>query len=538
MGAERKRGKLAEFNRLLRGATDTSFVVQHGETSILPSVRYVITLDSDTQLPMEAGRRLVGTLSHPLNRPRFDARLQRVTEGYGVLQPRISVSVVSANRTMFSSVFSGHVGVDPYTTAVSDLYQDMFHEGSYVGKGIYDVDAFESALAGRVPENTLLSHDLFEGFYARAGLVTDMDLVDDYPGSYLAYSARQHRWVRGDWQIARWLWRTVPDAAGRTVANTLPVISRWKILDNLRRSLIPPALVLLLALGWSVLPGSPALWTTLVLLVLAFPAYIQFARSLGSHSPGVPLREHLRAERDTIVTSLRQAVFSTLILAHQSVVMLDAIARALVRMLVTRRRLLEWVTADRAENGHADVWSVARRMWQAPAVALGIAVLVALVAPERLLLAGPILILWFISPALVYLSGLPLAHRDTALGPNQRTRFREVARRTWRFFEELVGPADHWLVPDNYQEDRQDVIAHRTSPTNIGLQLLSTLAARDFGYISYAGVLDRLEPTFDTLLRMRGIAVTSTTGTTPRRWPRSCRRTSRPSTAATSPAIC
>ena len=232
----------------LRGATDTSYIVQHGETSILPSIRYVITLDSDTQLPMEAGRRLVGTLSHPLNRPRFDARLQRVTEGYGVLQPRISVSVVSANRTMFSRVFSGHVGVDPYTTAVSDLYQDMFHEGSYVGKGIYDVDAFDAALGGRVPENTLLSHDLFEGFYARAGLVTDIDLVDDYPASYLAFSARQHRWVRGDWQIARWLWRKVPDASGKKAVNTLPVISRWKILDNLRRSLIPPSLVLLFLL--------------------------------------------------------------------------------------------------------------------------------------------------------------------------------------------------------------------------------------------------------------------------------------------------
>ena len=272
---------------------------------------------------------------------------------------------------MFSRVFSGHVGVDPYTTAVSDLYQDMFHEGSYVGKGIYDVDAFEAALAGRVPENTLLSHDLFEGFYARAGLVTDIDVVDDYPASYIAYSARQHRWVRGDWQIARWLWRTVPDASGRPVTNTLPVISRWKILDNLRRSLIPPSLVLLLAVGWTILPGSPALWTTLVVLVLTFPAYIQVARSLGSHVPGVPLREHLRAERDTMLTSLRQAVFSAIILAHQSVVMLDAIGRALVRLLVTRRGLLEWVTADRAENGHASAWTVARRMWQAPVVALG-----------------------------------------------------------------------------------------------------------------------------------------------------------------------
>ena len=354
-----------------------------------------------------------------------------------------------------------------------------------------------------MPPNTLLSHDLFEGFYARAGLVTDIDLVDDYPANYLAYSARQHRWVRGDWQIARWLWRTVPDADGRSGANTLPVISRWKILDNLRRSLIPPALVLLLAAGWSMLPGSPALWTTLVLLVLAFPAYIQFARSLGSHAPGVPIREHLRAEGDTILTSLRQAVFSTVILAHQSAVMLDAIGRAVFRQVVTRRRLLEWVTADRAENGHVSVWNVARRMWPAPVIAIGIAVLVGIVGPGRLLIASPILVLWLISPAIVFASGRPLPHRDTAPSRRERAAFRAVARQTWRFFEELIGPADHWLVPDNYQENRQDVIAHRTSPTNIGLQLLATMSAYDLGYISYAGMLDRLEPTFDTLLRMQ-----------------------------------
>ena len=291
--------------------------------------------------------------------------------------------------------------------------------------------------------------------------------------------------------------------AAKKVVNTLPVISRWKILDNLRRSLIPPALVLLFAAGWTFLPGSPAVWTTLGVLVLAFPAYIQLARSIGSHIPGVPLREHLRAERDTTVMSLRQAVFSIVILAHQSVVMLDAIARALVRQLVTRRHLLEWVTADRADNRHATVWQVARRMWTAPAVALAIATVVAVVAPARLLLASPILILWFISPALVYVAGLPLLHRVTAVGRSERATLRRVARRTWRFFEELVGPADHWLIPDNYQQDRQDVIAHRTSPTNIGLQVLSTLAAFDFGYLSYAGVLDRLEPTFDTLLRMQ-----------------------------------
>jgi cyclic beta-1,2-glucan synthetase len=503
MGHERKRGKLAEFNRLLRGASDTSFVVQLGDLSILPSVRYVITLDSDTQLPMEAARRLIGTLTHPLNRPRFDPERQRVTEGYGVLQPRIGVNVVSANRTIFSQVFSGHVGVDPYTTAVSDVYQDLFHEGSYVGKGIYDVDAFEAALGGRVPENALLSHDLFEGFYARAGLVTDIDLVDDYPANYLAHSARQHRWVRGDWQIARWLWRTVPDEHRRPVANTLPVISRWKILDNLRRSLIPPSLVLLLAAGWSVLPGSAGIWSMVALLVLAFPAYVQIGRSLGSHVAGVPIREHLRAERENILTSLRQAALSVVILAHQSAVMLEAIGRVLIRLTVTRRRLLEWVTADRAEHVPSSIWNVVRRMWTAPVIALTIGVIVAVLAPGRLFLASPILILWILSPVVVYATGLPLAHRRTTLGRNDRARFRQVVRRTWRFFEDLVGREDHWLVPDNYQENRNELVAHRTSPTNIGLQILSTLSAHDFGYLSFNGVLDRLEPTFDTLLQMQ-----------------------------------
>ena len=504
MGWERKRGKLAEFNRLVRGAADTSYVVTHGTLAILPSIKYVITLDSDTQLPMEAARRLVGTLSHPLNRPRFDARLQRVTEGYGVLQPRVQVSIESAARTSFAQVFAGHVGLDPYTTAVSDVYQDLFHEGSYVGKGIYDVDAFEAALAGRVPENLLLSHDLFEGLYARAGLCTDIDLVDDYPSNYLAFSARQHRWVRGDWQIARWLWRTVTDTRGRVVRNTLPAISRWKILDNLRRSLIAPALVALFVAGWTVLPGSAIVWSVLGLLVLAFPAYMQVGRSLTSRVRGVPLREHVLAERDNLAASATQAFLSTVFLLHQSWVMLDAIGRALVRMMVTRRRTLEWVTADRSADVEATPGSVLRRMLGSVITAVAIAVLVGVVAPVRLPLTLPVVILWCLAPMLAYMTGRPQLHRRTAVvPPDQRLAFRRIARKTWRFFDDLVTPADHWLVPDNIQEDRRELVAHRTSPTNIGLQLLSVLAAYDFGYINVTSLLTRLEATFGTLLRMQ-----------------------------------
>jgi cyclic beta-1,2-glucan synthetase len=502
MGWERKRGKLHEFNRLLRGASDTSFTVQIGDLAVLPSVKYVITLDSDTQLPLEAGRAMVGTLSHPLNRPRFDPRVRRVTEGYGILQPRVAVSIVSANRSRFSRIFSGHVGIDPYTTAVSDIYQDLFHEGSYVGKGIYDVDAFEESLAGRVPDNSLLSHDLFEGSFARAALCTDIHVIDDYPSHYLSFVSRQHRWVRGDWQIARWGWRTVRDASGATVPNRLPAIARWKIIDNLRRSLIPPSLLALLVAAWTVMPGSPALWTTLALLVITFPAYTQLGRSLSNRMAGVPLREHFRAERDNILGGLRQAALSLVMLAHQTAVMFDAIARTLIRMLVTRRNLLQWITADRAVVP-TTLAGVFERMWIAPLLAGVIAQAIVLTAPQRLKLAAPVLALWFLSPLMAYITGAPLEHRHPPLNREQRAVLRRIARKTWRFFDELFTPTDNWLIPDNYQDNRAEVIAHRTSPTNIGLQLLAALGAYDFGYLGVTGVLDRLEPTFDTLLRMQ-----------------------------------
>ncbi len=502
MGWERKRGKLAEFNRLLRGATDTSFIVSEGDVTILRSVRYVITLDSDTQLPLETGRRLVGTLAHPLNRPRFDQRLGRVTEGYGVLQPRVGVDVVSGNRTAFAKVFSGHVGVDPYTTAVSDVYQDLFHEGSYVGKGIYDVDAFDAALANRVPENALLSHDLFEGVYARAGLCTDIQLIDDYPPQYLAFAARQHRWVRGDWQIVRWLWRTVPDASRRPVLNSLPVIARWKILDNLRRSLLPIALVGLLAAGWTILPGSALMWTVLAVLVLAFPAYVQVARSLGSRVRGVRIRDHIAAERDNLITSARQSLLSATFLAHQAWLMADGIGRTLWRLLISGRHRLQWVSAYQAARANPTAATVVRQMWAAPALAVAVGVVVAVESPARLLLALPMIVLWVISPGIAYVTGQPLSHAGQVPDAAERAELRKVARRTWRFFEDLVGPGDHWLVPDNIQEDRKELIAHRTSPTNIGLQLLATLSAGDLGYIGISGVVDRLEPTFATLLKL------------------------------------
>ncbi len=500
MGWERKRGKLTEFNELLRDDAATSFVIREGDQSILPTVKYVITLDADTQLPIDEGRRLVGTLAHPLNQARFDPDTQRVTTGYGVLQPRVAIN---AARTPFGYLYSGHVGIDPYTTAVSDLYQDLFHEGSYVGKGIYDVDAFHAALEDRVPDNTLLSHDLFEGFFARVGLCTDIQVVDDYPTNYLAYSSRQHRWARGDWQIARWLWRTVPNAEGQSVPNTLPVIDRWKILDNLRRSLLAPALLLLLFGSWTFLPGSPFMWMLLALLVLAFPAYVQAVLSLSNRVRGVPVREHLRTERHRLSMAGAQVSLAVTFLAHQAYVMVDAIVRTAFRLLVTRRHLLEWVTADAASRSTRDLATIVQEMWAAPVIAAGFLILVGVHDAGRLWIAVPVTVMWLLSPVVAYLTARPYEAQERLLSADDRDRLRNIARKIWRFFEDVVTAGDHWLVPDNYQEDRPDTLAHRTSPTNIGLQLLSTVAAADFGYLGRPSAVEQLERTMDTLSQLQ-----------------------------------
>ncbi|MGH9334731.1 MAG: GH36-type glycosyl hydrolase domain-containing protein, partial [Vicinamibacteria bacterium] len=356
MGWERKRGKIAELNRLLRGATDTSYHVQIGDVEILPKVRYCITLDSDTRLPRDAAKKLVGIISHPLNRPRLDPRLGRVTEGYGILQPRVSVNLTSAAGSLFARLYAGHTGVDPYTTAVSNTYQDLFCEGIFTGKGLYDVDAFMDSLEGRVPDNALLSHDLFEGLYARTALVSDVEVVDDYPSSVLAHARRQHRWVRGDWQIFWWLLPVVPTRSG-FARNRLPLISRFKIFDNLRRSLVAPATVALLLAAWTLLPGNPAVWTFAVLLAIAFPLYPLLLKALAGPEPQQPFRAYTGAVWEDTRTALARASLQLTFLANEAFEMAHAIAVTLLRVAVTQRRLLEWETAAAVSAGASDARS-------------------------------------------------------------------------------------------------------------------------------------------------------------------------------------
>ena len=347
MGWERKRGKIEEFNRLLRGATDTSFVLSVGDEAMLPQVRYCITLDSDTRLPRDAARQLIGIITHPLNRPSFDPAAGRVTEGYGILQPRVSVTFTSAAGSLFARLYSGHTGVDPYTSAVSDTYQDVFGEGIFTGKGLYDVDAFTAALEDSVPENALLSHDLFEGLHARVALVSDVELVDEYPSSVLAHARRQHRWIRGDWQILLWLFPFVPTRHGFK-RNSFPLISRWKILDNLRRSLVAPMLLALLVAGWTILPGAHLFWTATVVAVMASQLLPLVAQMLVGPRKAQSFPVFWRNLRADTAIALAQVVLGVTFLAYHAWDTAHAIVLTLVRLAITRRRLLEWETAAAA----------------------------------------------------------------------------------------------------------------------------------------------------------------------------------------------
>jgi cyclic beta-1,2-glucan synthetase len=507
MGWERKRGKIDEFNRLLRGATDTTFVTRIGEIEILPQIRYCITLDTDTVLPRGAAKSLIGIIMHPLNRARFDPVAGRVTDGYAVLQPRVSVTMASAAGSLFARLYAGHTGVDPYTTAVSDTYQDLFNEGIYTGKGLYDVDAFVAALADRVPENTLLSHDLFEGLYARTGLVTDVEVVDDYPSSVLAHAARQHRWVRGDWQILFWLLPVVPSHDGWE-RNRLPLIARWKILDNLRRSLMAPAIVALLVAAWTRLPGSPLVWTAIALGPTLFPVADQVVTMLGT----LWHRARWRAAAEDVRLAAARAGLQIVFLASDAYERLHAISVTLVRLWVTRERFLEWETAAAAarRGRHSRFGAFATRMMASPILAAVMLMVILVVRPPAFVVAVPVLSLWLAAPLIAYLLSRPVAPRRELLTDEDRAYFLDVASKTWRYFDVFVGPADHALPPDNVQlePESNDVrVAHRTSPTNIAMSLLATVSAHDLGFITLDDMAKRLDATLTTvegLERFRG----------------------------------
>lgn len=499
IGWERKRGKLADFNRYLLEHDEHSFDTIVGELDFLKSVRFVITVDADTVIPRDSANALIATLAHPLNRAEFKEDTSQVTSGYTILQPRTEVKPTSVIKSLFTRVFAGDLGLDLYTRAVSDVYQDLFGEGIYVGKGIYDVAAFERSLKGKVPQNALLSHDLFEGLQGRAALVSDIVFFEDYPPDYASQVHRLHRWVRGDWQLFPWLFPQVPQRAAALAPNPFSAIDRWKILDNLRRSLVGPATLLALVVGWFLFQDQAWVWTLLILFVSAFTLLKNIVSSLSSR--------FLMGARANVIANIKTAffrwVFWLIFLPYESLIMLDAVVTTLVRVYISHKRLLQWQTSAhtiRLFGKHRKIKTIWKRMIFAPLFSVFIGVMIRLFNPGGFWESLPLLVLWAISPQIAYWTSR-IREKDsrTNLTEADIRKFRNIARQTWLYFEQFVGPEDHWLPPDHFQEDPKGMVAHRTSPTNIGLMLLSTASAYDLGYIGVLDFVYRTNYTFEAL---------------------------------------
>ena len=502
MGHERKRGKLADLNALLRGHGPDKFSLIVGDYQSLGPVKYIITLDTDTQLPRDAAWKLVGTMAHPLNHPYYNQKKLRVTEGYGILQPRVSVSLPDSKSSLYMRMHSSEPGIDPYTRLTSDVYQDLFKEGSFIGKGIYDIDAFELAVKDMFPKNRILSHDLLEGCFARSGLITDVQFYEEYPSRYSADINRRHRWIRGDWQIASWSLPWCPRADRRIHKNPLSNLSRWKIFDNIRRSLFPIALTALLLLGWTILP-HPIFWTTAVVIIVLLPSMVSSVWA-ALHKPSeMHLRQHLFLSATKLGENVLFNAFTLVCLPYEAFKNLDAIARTNWRMLISNRKLLQWTPSGMLKlSNDASIYLSYRSMWFAPFISLAAFVYISIYDPLRLVVAAPVLIAWILSPFIAWWLSKPQQKRVADITDDQHIFLEKIARKTWAFFQTFVNDEENWLPPDNFQEQPVPVIAHRTSPTNIGLALLANLSAYDFGYIQAEQFIERTAGTMSTLQRM------------------------------------
>ncbi|MEO7523337.1 MAG: cyclic beta 1-2 glucan synthetase, partial [Ferruginibacter sp.] len=500
IGYERKRGKLGALNSLILGGGGEEFSIILGDENVYRSVKYIITLDTDTQLPRESASKMAGKMAHPLNQPIYSERKHRLINGYTILQPRVSNSLPVSGSSVYARIHGNEPGTDPYTRAVSDVYQDIFKEGSFIGKGIYDVEVFERTLKNKFPENRILSHDLLEGAYARAGLMTDVQLYEEYPESYLADIQRRHRWIRGDWQIADWLTPLVPGFDKKLHKNPVSTLSKWKIFDNLRRSMVPIAILLLLTGTWTILPNI-FFWNTIVLVIVFLPAFVHFVWEVFHKPNDVLFVQHFLFASRSLKDNLAQSFIDLVCLPYEAFNNLHAILLTNWRVSVSRRNLLQWNPSGTTRLINT-IGHNFRKMVMAPIVAVSCFIWLSLFYPAALFAAFPFLIAWLLSPVVVWYISKPAAGKKDVIAPEQSIYLRQLARKIWSFFETFVVKEDNWLPPDNYQEAPVERIAHRTSPTNIGMSLLANVTATDFGYITNGELLDRTANTFETLHRL------------------------------------
>ncbi|MFT3705746.1 MAG: glucoamylase family protein [Agriterribacter sp.] len=498
MGYERKRGKLEELNALLRGGKRDAFSLILGDETLFPQIRYVITLDTDTKLPRESAWKMAATMAHPLNKAEYSATKQRVVNGYTILQPRVSNSLPGITGSLYARMHGNEPGIDPYTRTISDVYQDLFKEGSFIGKGIYDVDMFIQSLEGRFPENRILSHDLVEGCYSRSGFLSDVQLYEDYPTTYYADMKRRHRWVRGDWQIARWLFPRVPAPEKQYRANPLSSLSRWKIFDNLRRSLVSISWMSLLIVAWFFVTDN--FITVAVFAAMLFPTVVKFIYEIIAKPHDIKWHLHYAYVIKNSVNGFFYQFLQLVWLPYEAWLNADAIVRTMWRLLISKRKLLEWNPYGNTVNASPKtLLQTYRSMWVIPVCAVIIATVLLFYRPEVVVDESLLLGLWIVAPAIAFLVSKPKKQKKLELSQEQTIYLQKLSRKIWAFFERFVGESDNWLPPDNYQEKPAAKIAHRTSPTNIGLSLLANLTANDFGYISITKLIDRTTRTLNTI---------------------------------------
>lgn len=502
MGYERKRGKIADLNALLHNGVKTGFSNIVGDQSIFPTIKYVITLDADTHLPLDSAWKLVGTIAHPLNKAWYSEKKKRITRGYAILQPRITVSLPETTGSLYARMNGNEPGIDPYTRASSDVYQDLFSEGSFIGKGIYEVASFSKVLEGKFSENSILSHDLLEGCYLRSGLVSDVQLFEKYPSTYQTDMARHSRWIRGDWQIFSWIFPFVPGPGRHWQRNPLSGLSRWKIFDNIRRSLVPIVLTTFIILGWSAMSSS-FFWTMTVSGIIILPIAITCIWDTVRKPKTVSLQNHIRNSVTSITDITAKTMFTLICIPYEAFVNSAAILRTLWRMLISRNNLLEWNPfANQTTDKSTSLLSSFGFMWIEPVLAITLFIYLAIFLPPKQVIAGPVLFLWLIAPLVTWRMSKPQPKQVATLTIEQNKFLRIIARKTWGFFEQFLGIDSNWLPPDNFQEQPVAITAKRTSPTNIGLSLLANISAREFGYITHCQLTDRTSNTLSTLGRM------------------------------------
>jgi cyclic beta-1,2-glucan synthetase len=499
MGWERKRGKLEEFNRFLLGSNTTGFVITEGNIERIRTVKFVITLDADTLIPLNTARKMIGTIAHPLNRPVIDEVKRMVVEGYGIIQPKVDIFAPSATKTAFTTIFAPESGLDPYHSVISNVYQDLFHDATYIGKAIYDLAAFNKCIDQRFPSNSLLSHDLLEGNYLRVGLATDIELLEDFPVSYDSFSSRQHRWIRGDWQTLLWLFPFVRTANGDNIQNTLGLLEKWKIIDNLRRSLVVPTATLLIIAGFLIFPHASTIWTGLILIVTFFPLAQAYISSFTSTKIRGGIFNYFSNVWADITLTTQRLIISISFMPYETIRNINAIGHSLLRMVFKLKGILQWTSHAVAElKGNSELSGYTKRMYLP--IVLSVGLFFWLIYSGNLYgIPLTVIILWLLSPLFGYVISQPIIRKMEALSSSEKEELSVTARKIWRFFDEMANEDNNYLPPDNLQVYPSPKIAKRTSPTNIGFLILSIISAHDFGFIDDNEFLNRIESVFATL---------------------------------------